>query len=129
MRRVLAFGLSPFLIIATDSVLLIVLNTVLQRYGGPEQGDTLVTCATIVQSYLLIITMPMGGLTLGTQPVVSFNYGAGNLERIKKAIQVHRGPVPHLLRGDDGVHPHPVPGVCGPLHPQSGAGGAVGGLY
>ena len=87
MRRVLAFGLSPFLIIATDSILLIVLNTVLQRYGGPEQGDALVTCATIVQSYLLLITMPMGGLTLGTQPVVSFNYGAGNLERIKKAIQ------------------------------------------
>lgn len=35
---VLAFGLSPFLIIATDSILLIVLNTVLQRYGGPELG-------------------------------------------------------------------------------------------
>ena len=87
MRRVLAFGLSPFLIIATDSILLIVLNTVLQRYGGPELGDTLVTCATIVQSYLLLITMPMGGLTLGSQPVVSFNYGAANLERIKRAIQ------------------------------------------
>ena len=63
------------------------LNTVLQRYGGPELGDTLVTCATIVQSYLLLITMPMGGLTLGSQPVVSFNYGAANLERIKRAIQ------------------------------------------
>ena len=87
MRRVLAFGLSPFLIIATDSVLLIVLNTVLQRYGGPELGDTLVTCATIVQSYLLLITMPMGGLTLGTQPVVSFNYGAGKPERIKLAMK------------------------------------------
>ena len=87
IRRVLAFGLSPFLIIATDSILLIVLNTVLQRYGGPELGDTLVTCATIVQSYLLLITMPMGGLTLGSQPVVSFNYGAANLERIKRAIQ------------------------------------------
>ena len=87
MRRVLAFGLSPFLIIATDSILLIVLNTVLQRYGGAELGDTLVTCATIVQSYLLLITMPMGGLTLGTQPVVSFNYGAGNVQRIKKAIR------------------------------------------
>ena len=87
VRRVLAFGLSPFLIIATDSILLIVLNTVLQRYGGPELGDTLVTCATIVQSYLLLITMPMGGLTLGSQPVVSFNYGAANLERIKRAIQ------------------------------------------
>ena len=87
MKRVVTFGLSPFLIIATDSILLIVLNTVLQRYGGPELGDTLVTCATIVQSYLLLITMPMGGLTLGTQPVVSFNYGAGNGARIKTAIK------------------------------------------
>lgn len=87
MARIVTFGLSPFLIIATDSVLLIVLNTVLQRYGGPDLGDTLVTCATIVQSYLLLITMPMGGLTLGTQPVISFNYGAGNGERIKTALK------------------------------------------
>ena len=87
MKQVLAFGLSPFLIIANDSVLLIVLNTVLQRYGGEELGDTLVTCATIVQSYLLLITMPMGGLTLGTQPVVSFNYGAGDAKRIKTALK------------------------------------------
>ena len=87
MVRVVTFGLSPFLIIATDSVLLIVLNTVLQRYGGPELGDTLVTCATIVQSYLLLITMPMGGLTLGTQPVISFNYGAGDGGRIKTALK------------------------------------------
>ena len=87
MLRVVTFGLSPFLILATDSVLLIVLNTALQRYGGPEEGDTLVTCATIVQSYLLIITMPMGGLTLGTQPVISFNYGAGQVRRIKTAMK------------------------------------------
>ena len=79
MKRIVTFGFSPFLILASDSILLIVLNTVLQRYGGPGEGDTLVTCATIVQSYLLLITMPMGGITLGSQPVVSF-------KRIKKAI-------------------------------------------
>ena len=87
VRRVLSFGLSPFLIIATDSVLLIILNTVLQRFGGPREGDKLVTCATIVQSYMLIITMPMGGLTGGCQPVISFNYGAGNIGRIKQALR------------------------------------------
>jgi len=87
VRRVVSFGLSPFLIISLDSVLLIVLNTVLQRRGGPGLGDTLVTCATIVQSYLLLITMPMGGITLGSQPVVSFNYGAGKPERIKRAVK------------------------------------------
>ena len=54
VKRIAVFGLSPFLIIASDSVLLIVLNTVLQRYGGPGEGDVLVTCATIVQSYLLL---------------------------------------------------------------------------
>ena len=88
VTKVLAFGLSPFLIIATDSVLLIILNTVLQRYGGPGLGDTLVACATIVQSYLLLITMPMGGMTLGTQPVISFNYGAGRPERIRSAMKM-----------------------------------------
>lgn len=86
MRKVVMFGLSPFLIIATDSILLIVLNTVLQRYGGPGEGDILVTCATITQSYMLLITMPMGGLTLGGQPVVSFNYGAGSAQRVKRAV-------------------------------------------
>ena len=86
MKRIVTFGFSPFLILASDSILLIVLNTVLQRYGGPGEGDTLVTCATIVQSYLLLITMPMGGITLGSQPVVSFNYGKGDAQRIQKAI-------------------------------------------
>ena len=85
--RVLGFGLSPFLTIATDSVLLIVLNTVLQRYGGPGLGDTLVTCATVVQSYLLVITMPLSGITLGTQPVISFNYGAGRPTRVRRAMR------------------------------------------
>ena len=85
--RVLSFGLSPFLTIATDSVLLIVLNTVLQRFGGAALGDTLVTCATVVQSYLLVITMPMGGITLGTQPIISFNYGAGHPRRVRTALR------------------------------------------
>ena len=91
MWRIARFGLSPFLIIALDSVLFIVLNTVLQRYGGPGEGDILVTCATIVQSYYLIVSMPMGGITMGSQPVVSFNYGAGNMDRIRKAIRLIAG--------------------------------------
>lgn len=87
MRRVILFGLSPYLTIATDSILLIILNMMLQRFGGPGEGDILITCATIVQSFMLIITMPMGGITLGGQPVVSFNYGAGQIVRIKRAVR------------------------------------------
>ncbi len=86
IRRILDFGLPTFLIMSTDSIILIILNSVLQHYGGPGEGDKLVTCATIVQSWFLLISLPMGGLTTGAQSVVSFNYGAGNAQRIKRAI-------------------------------------------
>ncbi len=82
MKRVVTFGLSPFIIIATDSILLIVLNSVLMRWGGAK-GDMLIACFTIVQSYMQLITLPMGGITGGTQPILSYNYGAKNIERIK----------------------------------------------
>lgn len=66
MRRVLALGFTPFIIIAIDNVMIIAMNSVLQRYGGPAQGDALITCATIVQSFMLIVTMPLGGISGGT---------------------------------------------------------------
>ena len=57
----------------------------LQKYGGTTQGDLLVSGATIIQSYLLLITGPLIGLSGGTQPLLSFNYGARQIERVKKA--------------------------------------------
>ena len=53
-------------------------------YGGVK-GDMLLTCGTIVQSFMLLVTMPLGGITGGTQAILAYNYGAGNTERIKKA--------------------------------------------
>ena len=85
--RIIKFGLSSFIIISTDSVLLIVLNAMLQKYGGPEMGDLLITCATIVQSYHILVTYPMGGMTAGCQGLVSFNFGAGNTDRVRKSIR------------------------------------------
>ena len=84
--RILKMGFSPFLILATDSMIIIALNAVLQHFGGPEYGDTLITCATIVQSYMLLITSPMLGITGGSQPLISFNMGAGKVERIRKIV-------------------------------------------
>jgi putative MATE family efflux protein len=83
VKRVLSFGMSPFIIIATDSILIIALNAVLHRFGGAD-GDMYITCVTIVQSYMQLITMPMGGITGGTQAVLSYNYGAKNTDRIKQ---------------------------------------------
>ncbi|HJD28367.1 MAG TPA: MATE family efflux transporter [Candidatus Blautia avicola] len=85
LQKILTLGISPFLILATDSVILIVLNTVLQSYGGPSEGDLLITCATIVQSYMMLITGPMLGISSGTQAILSYNYGAKNIDRVKSA--------------------------------------------
>lgn len=82
MKRILTLGLSPFIIIALDSALIIALNTVLQRYGGAEMGDQYVTCATIMQSFMLLVTMPLGGITGGTQAILGYNYGARNSKRV-----------------------------------------------
>lgn len=85
LGQVMALGVAPFLIIAFDNILIIVLNTVVQRYGGPTNGDMLVTCATIVQSFMLIVTMPLSGITGGTQAILGYNYGAKQMDRIKQA--------------------------------------------
>lgn len=85
MKQVLLVGLSPFLIIASDSVLIIVMNMVINAYGKGSHGDMLLTCNTIVQSFMLMITMPLGGITGGTQTVLGYNYGANRPDRIRKA--------------------------------------------
>lgn len=84
MLRVLKLGFTPFAIIAVDNVMIIAMNALLQRYGG-AQGDLLITCNTIVQSFMLVVTMPLGGISGGTQCILSFNYGACNTDRVMKA--------------------------------------------
>ena len=86
ITRIIKFGISSFIILSTDSLLLVVLNAMLQRYGGPGFGDILITCSTIVQSYHILVTYPMNGMTAGCQGLVSFNYGAGLTERVRKSI-------------------------------------------
>ncbi len=86
ITKIIKFGLSSFIIISTDSLLLVILNAMLQRYGGPEMGDILITCSTIVQSYHILVTYPMGGMTAGCQGLVSYNYGAGYTDRVRKSI-------------------------------------------
>lgn len=85
-QKIVRLGLAPFLTYALDSGLLILLNTVLQRTGGPKNGNVLVTCATIIQSYMLLITSPLSGITMGSQGIVSFNLGAREYGRVKRTL-------------------------------------------
>ena len=83
-KKVLRLGFAPFSIIAVDNAMIIAMNAVLQRYGGAAQGDMLVTCATIAQSFMLVVTMPLGGITSGTETILAFNYGALRVDRVRE---------------------------------------------
>ena len=85
MLRILLTGLTPFVIIAVDNMMIIALNAVLQRYGGPEQGDLLVAAATVAQSFMLVVTMPLDGIAAGTASILGYNLGAGQPKRILEA--------------------------------------------
>lgn len=84
IKRIVKFGLSPFFIVTTDSLIVIVLNAMLQKYGGPGKGDILISSAAIIQSYILLVTGPLLGLSGGTQPLISYNYGAKKIDRVKQ---------------------------------------------
>lgn len=85
IAKILMIGMTPFLIIAADNIMIIAMNAILQKYGGAAQGDILVTCATIAQSFMLVVTMPLGGITGGTQTILAFNYGAKRPDRVRQA--------------------------------------------
>ena len=82
MAPVLALGISPFIMQSTESLLSVCFNTSLQKYGG----DIAVGAMTILASVMQFSMMPLQGLTQGMQPIVSYNYGAGNMDRVKKAF-------------------------------------------
>lgn len=80
MKSVFSLGISPFIMTSTESFISIVLNHGLQAYGG----DLHVGSLTIMQSIMQLFSAPIGGFTQGMTPIVSYNYGAGNFERVKK---------------------------------------------
>lgn len=82
-KKVLSVGLTPFIIIAFDNIIIIAMNATLKIYGGAE-SQMLLTCSAILQSFMLVITMPLGGITGGTQTILGYNYGARNSKRVKE---------------------------------------------
>lgn len=78
---VMALGVSPFIMSATESAINVAFNMSLSEFGG----DVAVGAMTILCSIMQLQMMPVQGLSQGAQPIMSYNYGAGNIERVKKA--------------------------------------------
>ena len=80
----LALGLSNFVMQASESVISVCFNSSLLRYGG----DIAVGAMTILTSVMQFAMLPMQGLGQGAQPIISYNYGAGNVKRVKGAFKL-----------------------------------------
>ena len=78
----IALGLSPFVMQSTEGLITICFNTSLLQYGG----DIAVGAMTILASVMQLSMLPLTGLTQGAQPIISFNYGAGNTDRVKRTF-------------------------------------------
>ena len=79
-----ALGAAPFVMQFTESILSVSFNSSLLRYGG----DLAVGAQTILTSVMQFSLMPLQGFTQGAQPIVSYNFGAGNKERVRDAVKV-----------------------------------------
>ena len=78
----LGLGISTFVMLSTESLLSISFTSSLSRYGG----DIAVGAMTIITSVSQLVTMPLQGICQGGQPIISYNYGAGNKSRVKEAF-------------------------------------------
>ena len=78
----LGLGISSFVMISTESVLSVSFTSSLARYGG----DVAVGAMTVLTSINQLITMPLSGICQGGQPLISYNYGAKKLDRVKEAF-------------------------------------------
>ena len=80
----IALGLSAFIMQSTESIISVCFNSSLLKYGG----DIAVGAMTILTSVMQFAMLPLQGLAQGAQPVLSYNYGAKNISRIRKTWQI-----------------------------------------
>jgi Na+-driven multidrug efflux pump len=80
----LALGLAPFVMQSSESVIAVAFNSSLLEYGG----DIAVGAMTILTSVMQLALLPLQGLSQGAQPITSYNFGAGRLDRVKQSFRL-----------------------------------------
>ncbi|MBQ2948508.1 MAG: MATE family efflux transporter [Clostridia bacterium] len=80
----IALGLAPFIMQSSESIISVCFNSSLLRYGG----DIAVGAMTILTSVMQFAMLPLQGLAQGAQPITSYNYGAGNAQRVKAIFRL-----------------------------------------
>ncbi|WP_034549606.1 MATE family efflux transporter [Carnobacterium funditum] len=84
VKDILTTGIPAFLLQIANSILNVIINATLVKYGG----DVAISVAGIVTSAVTLIIMMVSGLTQGLQPIIGFNTGAGHIDRVKQALKL-----------------------------------------
>ncbi|NBI07422.1 MATE family efflux transporter [Senegalia massiliensis] len=84
VKNIVAIGSAPFLMQIASSAINAILNNNLQTYGG----DTAIASFGIINSITMFILMPIFGINQGVQPIIGYNYGAKQFDRVKKALKL-----------------------------------------
>ena len=82
MKGIFAIGMAPFFMQLSASLVSILFNQGLGRYGG----DSAIGAFGIIGTIAMFVIMPIFGLIQGVQPIIGYNYGAGRFDRVKKAL-------------------------------------------
>ena len=89
-KRICALGITGFVMQGTNSLVNIACNNQLQLFGEGMMlggGDLYVGVMTVLNSVREMLSLPVGGIASGSQPVIGFNYGAGKYDRVKEGIR------------------------------------------
>lgn len=81
--QIVSNGFAPFTMQIAASLVTVLLNTNLKKYGG----DLATTSMGVINAVAMMILMPIFGINQGAQPIIGFNYGAKNYDRVKQALK------------------------------------------
>jgi putative MATE family efflux protein len=84
IKQIFSIGMSPFFMQLAASIITIIFNRSLENYGG----DVAIAAMGIINSVSMLILMPIFGINQGAQPIIGYNYGAQNFERVKKTLKL-----------------------------------------
>lgn len=83
VKNIISIGLAPFSMQIAASIVTVLLNNNLQKYGG----DIATSSMAAINSITMMILMPIFGVNQGAQPIIGYNYGAKNYDRVKSALK------------------------------------------
>ena len=84
IKNIFAIGMAPFFMQIAASLVTIISNNALKTHGG----DMAIGAMTVINAIAIFFLMPIFGINQGSQPIIGFNYGAGEYKRVKSALKL-----------------------------------------